>query len=62
MTAREVAAGVVAPGYVNVPLWAAQRRGFSGQEGLHVTSHVIGTVDCSCLDTALNGTPGRNRA
>jgi ABC-type nitrate/sulfonate/bicarbonate transport system substrate-binding protein len=45
VTAREVAVGVVAPGYVNVPLWVAQRRGFFGQAGLHVTSQVIGTTE-----------------
>jgi type III secretory pathway component EscT len=29
MTAmREIAVGVVAPAYVNVPLWVAQQRGF----------------------------------
>jgi ABC-type nitrate/sulfonate/bicarbonate transport system substrate-binding protein len=42
---REITAGVVAPAYVNVPLWVAQRRGFFGAEGLIVTSRVIGTTE-----------------
>jgi ABC-type nitrate/sulfonate/bicarbonate transport system substrate-binding protein len=42
---REITAGVVAPAYVNVPLWVAQRRGFFAAEGLNVTSRVIGTTE-----------------
>jgi ABC-type nitrate/sulfonate/bicarbonate transport system substrate-binding protein len=42
---RQITVGVVAPAYVNVPLWVAQRRGFFGAEGLAVTSRVIGTTE-----------------
>ena len=45
---RELAVGVVAPAYVNVPLWVAQQRGFLGAEGLSVTSRVIGTTGGMC--------------
>ena len=45
MAEREITVGVVAPAYVNVPLWVAQRRGFFGAEGLSVTSRVIGTTE-----------------
>ncbi len=45
MADREITVGVVAPAYVNVPLWVAQRRGFFGAEGLSVTSRVIGTTE-----------------
>jgi len=42
---RELTVGVVAPAYVNVPLWVAQRHGFFDSEGLSVTSRVIGTTE-----------------
>jgi ABC-type nitrate/sulfonate/bicarbonate transport system substrate-binding protein len=42
---REITVGVVAPAYVNVPLWVAQQRGFFGAEGLSVASRVIGTTE-----------------
>jgi ABC-type nitrate/sulfonate/bicarbonate transport system substrate-binding protein len=45
VTAREITVGVVAPAYVNVPLWVAQQRGFFDGEGLSVTSRVIGTTE-----------------
>jgi ABC-type nitrate/sulfonate/bicarbonate transport system substrate-binding protein len=45
VTEREITVGVVAPAYVNVPLWVAQQRGFFGTEGLSVTSRVIGTTE-----------------
>jgi ABC-type nitrate/sulfonate/bicarbonate transport system substrate-binding protein len=42
---REITVGVVAPAYVNVPLWIAQQRGFLDAEGLSVTSRVVGTTE-----------------
>ena len=45
MAEYEITAGVVAPAYVNVPLWVAQRRGFFDAEGLSVTSRVMGTTE-----------------
>ena len=45
MAAREIVVGVVAPAYVNIPLWVAQQRGFFDAEGLTVTSRVIGTTE-----------------
>jgi NitT/TauT family transport system substrate-binding protein len=41
---REITVGVVAPAYVNVPLWVAQQRGFLERRGLHATERVIGTT------------------
>jgi NitT/TauT family transport system substrate-binding protein len=42
---QEITVGVVAPAYVNLPLWVAQQRGFLSSEGLSVTSRVIGTTE-----------------
>ncbi len=42
---REITVGVVAPAYVNVPLWVAQQRGFLERRGLRVTERVLGTTD-----------------
>ena len=41
---KEIAVGVVAPAYVNVPLWVAQQRGFLERRGLRVTERIIGTT------------------
>ena len=41
---REITVGVVAPAYVNVPLWVAQRRGFLAARGLHATERILGTT------------------
>jgi NitT/TauT family transport system substrate-binding protein len=41
---REITVGVVAPAYVNVPLWVAQERGFLGGRGLRATECVLGTT------------------
>jgi ABC-type nitrate/sulfonate/bicarbonate transport system substrate-binding protein len=41
---REIAVGVVAPAYVNVPLWVAQERGFLRRLGLECTERIIGTT------------------
>jgi ABC-type nitrate/sulfonate/bicarbonate transport system substrate-binding protein len=41
---REITVGVVAPAYVNVPLWVAQRRGFLERRGLRATEQVLGTT------------------
>src|ERR1700733_6869687 len=40
---REITVGVVAPAYVNVPLWVAQERGFLRQHGLAATEQILGT-------------------
>jgi ABC-type nitrate/sulfonate/bicarbonate transport system substrate-binding protein len=40
----ELTVGVVAPAYVNVPLWVAQERGFLERRGLSVTEQVLGTT------------------
>jgi ABC-type nitrate/sulfonate/bicarbonate transport system substrate-binding protein len=45
VTVREITVGVVAPAYVNVPLWVAQHHGFFEGEGLHAVSRVIGTTE-----------------
>ena len=42
---REVTVGVVAPAYVNVPLWVAQYRGFLERRGLQATERVIGSTE-----------------
>ena len=39
-----VRVGVVAPAYINVALWVAQRQGFFHDEGLRVEQHVIGST------------------
>jgi ABC-type nitrate/sulfonate/bicarbonate transport system substrate-binding protein len=41
---KEMTVGVVAPAYVNVPLWVAQQRGFLERRGLHATESVLGTT------------------
>jgi ABC-type nitrate/sulfonate/bicarbonate transport system substrate-binding protein len=41
---REITVGVVAPAYVNVPLWVAQERGFLRRLGLECTERIIGTT------------------
>src|SRR3984885_5970199 len=41
---REITVGVVAPAYVNVPLWVAQERGFLERRGLHATERILGTT------------------
>jgi NitT/TauT family transport system substrate-binding protein len=41
---REITVGVVAPAYVNVPLWVAQERGFLERRGLAATERIIGTT------------------
>src|SRR6266550_3502357 len=40
---REITVGVVAPAYVNVPLWIAQERGFLERRGLAATERICGT-------------------
>ena len=41
---RQITVGVVAPAYVNVPLWVAQRRGFLERRGLRATERILGTT------------------
>jgi len=41
---REITVGVVAPAYVNVPLWVAQQRGFLERRGLRATERIGGTT------------------
>ena len=41
---REITVGVVAPAYVNVPLWIAQERGFLERRGLAATERICGTT------------------
>jgi len=41
---REITVGVVAPAYVNVPLWVAQERGFLERRGLTATEQILGTT------------------
>jgi len=41
---REITVGVVAPAYVNVPLWVAQERGFLERRGLRATEQILGTT------------------
>ena len=41
---REITVGVVAPAYVNVPLWVAQQRGFLEHRGLRATEKILGTT------------------
>jgi NitT/TauT family transport system substrate-binding protein len=41
---REITIGVVAPAYVNIPLWVAQERGFLARRGLRATERVLGTT------------------
>jgi ABC-type nitrate/sulfonate/bicarbonate transport system substrate-binding protein len=42
---QEITVGVVAPAYVNVPLWVAQERGFLDSRGLRATERILGTTD-----------------
>jgi len=41
---REITVGVVAPAYVNVPLWIAQERGVLERRGLVATERICGTT------------------
>jgi len=41
---RDITVGVVAPAYVNVPLWVAQERGFLETRGLVATERILGTT------------------
>jgi ABC-type nitrate/sulfonate/bicarbonate transport system substrate-binding protein len=41
---REITVGVVAPAYVNVPLWVAQERGFLERRGLRAAERILGTT------------------
>jgi NitT/TauT family transport system substrate-binding protein len=41
---REITVGVVAPAYVNVPLWVAQQRGFLERRGLRAAERILGTT------------------
>src|SRR6202042_3682696 len=41
---REITVGVVAPAYVNVPLWIAQEREFLERRGLVATERICGTT------------------
>jgi ABC-type nitrate/sulfonate/bicarbonate transport system substrate-binding protein len=41
---REITVGVVAPAYVNVPLWIAQEREFLERRGLAATERICGTT------------------
>ena len=41
---REITVGVVAPAYVNVPLWVAQERGFLAARGLTATERILGST------------------
>ena len=41
---REITVGVVAPAYVNVPLWVAQERGFLERGGLRATERILGST------------------
>src|ERR1700684_1916252 len=41
---REITVGVVAPAYVNVPLWVAQEREFLERRGLRATERILGTT------------------
>ena len=41
---REITVGVVAPAYVNVPLWVAQELGFLERRGLTATEQILGST------------------
>ncbi len=41
---RQITVGVVAPAYVNVPLWVAQERGFLERRDLAATERILGTT------------------
>jgi NitT/TauT family transport system substrate-binding protein len=40
----EITVGVVAPAYVNLPLWVAQERGFLERRGLAATERILGST------------------
>jgi ABC-type nitrate/sulfonate/bicarbonate transport system substrate-binding protein len=42
---RQIAVGVVAPAYVNVPLWVAQHRGFLADQGLAADQRILGSTE-----------------
>ena len=42
---QEITVGVVAPAYVNVPLWVAQERGFLDRRGIRATERILGATD-----------------
>jgi len=48
---REITVGVVAPAYVNVPLWVAQERGFLEARGLSATERIRGWAPPGLLDS-----------
>jgi NitT/TauT family transport system substrate-binding protein len=41
---KEITVGVIAPAYVNVPLWVAQEQGFLERRGLRATERILGTT------------------
>ena len=41
---REITVGVVAPAYVNVSLWVAQKRGLLECRGLRATEQILGST------------------
>jgi hypothetical protein len=41
---REITVGVVAPAYVNIPLWVAQRRGYLERRGPRAAGRILGTT------------------
>jgi ABC-type nitrate/sulfonate/bicarbonate transport system substrate-binding protein len=41
---RDITVGVVAPAYVNVPLWVAQQRGLLERRGLRATEQILGST------------------
>jgi NitT/TauT family transport system substrate-binding protein len=41
---REITVGVVAPAYVNIPLWVAQQRGFLERRGLRAAERILGAT------------------
>jgi ABC-type nitrate/sulfonate/bicarbonate transport system substrate-binding protein len=41
----QITVGVVAPAYVNLPLWIAQRRGFLEKRGLDATAQILGRTE-----------------
>ena len=41
---RDITVGVVAPAFVNIPLWVAQQRGFLERRGLRATERILGTT------------------
>jgi ABC-type nitrate/sulfonate/bicarbonate transport system substrate-binding protein len=62
---RAITVGVVAPAYVNLPLWVAQERGFLERRGLTATEQILGSTDGvtsalrdGLVDVALNAQEG----